>query len=164
MPLKRGWSKKTVSSNISKLHREGYSHEQAVAIGLNAAKQSHVLAGKKAAKARSNNKSSGLKILDLETETGYNDLKNVLKQYYDDENLDREDRVSPKTIYEYSKSGYRGINKVGVGIRTSAMPIQVLKNTFQYFKKLGYNAAYVDNNPFQKLAIFKNNEIELVDF
>lgn len=61
MPLKRGWSKKTVSQNISKLHREGYPHEQAVAIGLNAAKKSHVLAGKKAAKTRnaSNNKSEG---------------------------------------------------------------------------------------------------------
>lgn len=61
MPLKRGWSKDTISKNIRKLHREGYPHEQAVAIGLNAAKQSHVLAGKKSAKSRikSNNRSHG---------------------------------------------------------------------------------------------------------
>ncbi len=58
MPLKHGWSKKTISSNIKKLHHEGYPHEQAVAISLSNAKRSHVVAGKKAAKTRSENNQS----------------------------------------------------------------------------------------------------------
>lgn len=47
MPLKKGYSKKTVSSNIRTLLKEGRSRDQAVAIALNIARESAKSHGKK---------------------------------------------------------------------------------------------------------------------
>ena len=40
MPLKKGSSNQTVSSNIQQLRREGYKQKQAIAIALNKAGKS----------------------------------------------------------------------------------------------------------------------------
>lgn len=47
MPLKKGKSKKTISSNISKLRHEGYPERQSIAISLNMARRKKVSKRKK---------------------------------------------------------------------------------------------------------------------
>ena len=42
MPLKKGKSKKTISSNVKKLRGEGYPQRQSVAIALNTAGKSKI--------------------------------------------------------------------------------------------------------------------------
>lgn len=47
MPIKRGYSKKAISSNIRREMKAGKSQKQAIAIALNVAREARKKAGKK---------------------------------------------------------------------------------------------------------------------